>query len=450
MAPSTNEPDQSAAQHDNWGPPDEQAMGPGGAAEPANGVTLPTDDDRAIGQGGENPDYPRGSSVSAVSASEGKELSFREKQVKVLRSLPVPSRLSSGNVPLALLITTRELDMALLNSTPVKQLKKVSPNIMKAISWEAKFASSSREAVAALPSMLVIRALASNVARWDIGRGNVLTTLELCLRDARMILHCLAVFLPTSLNLPTGTCRCATTWEWEDASPIAATFAMTTHPVTSVGLHPLAEIIVTTPRPLHLPLAAAAVNTMTIDVDPLRCLTVTGILLLQTSEGAIRPLLTQLTVAMADRLLLLLPLDSMIAMSAGPSSGIPLAIHPLEVARGLPLDTVKTSTESLPTGNMTTGVALLPLLRLAMMSIVLFLLNRFHLGDTSVALKALRAPMITPIPLVRLATVMAIREALLAVLRPLVSPSAVLLLETTSLLLATAKTLNEKKELYLQ
>lgn len=86
MAPSTNEADQTAAQQDNWGPQDDQTMGPGGIANPANGASLPADDDRAIGQGPDHPDYPRGSSVSAVSVSEGKDLTFREKQVKVLRS----------------------------------------------------------------------------------------------------------------------------------------------------------------------------------------------------------------------------------------------------------------------------------------------------------------------------------------------------------------------------
>lgn len=97
MAPSTNEQDQSTVQQDNWGPQDDQSMGPGGIAEPTNGAPLPADDDRAMGQGVDNPDYPRGSSVSAVSASDGKDLSFREKQVKVLRSLPVSSCLHHGN-----------------------------------------------------------------------------------------------------------------------------------------------------------------------------------------------------------------------------------------------------------------------------------------------------------------------------------------------------------------
>ncbi|KAF8058247.1 hypothetical protein FPV67DRAFT_1565727 [Lyophyllum atratum] len=97
MAPPTSEVDQTTAQQDNWGPQDDQAMGPGGIAEPANGASMPADDDRAIGHGGDNPDYPRGSSLSAVSVSESKDASSREKQVKVLRSLPVSSRLSSGN-----------------------------------------------------------------------------------------------------------------------------------------------------------------------------------------------------------------------------------------------------------------------------------------------------------------------------------------------------------------
>lgn len=87
MAPTTDDVDQPPHQQDNWGPQDEQHMGPGGGAEPPNGASLPPDDDRALGQGPENPDYPRGSSAGAVSATEGKEITFREKQIKVLRSL---------------------------------------------------------------------------------------------------------------------------------------------------------------------------------------------------------------------------------------------------------------------------------------------------------------------------------------------------------------------------
>ncbi|GLB36500.1 putative zinc knuckle [Lyophyllum shimeji] len=92
MAPPTNDVDQNTAQQDNWGPQEDQAMGPGGIAEPANGASMPADDDRALGQGPDNPEYPRGSSVSAVSVSEGKDVTFREKQVK-------PNKVYIGGLP---------------------------------------------------------------------------------------------------------------------------------------------------------------------------------------------------------------------------------------------------------------------------------------------------------------------------------------------------------------
>ncbi|KAG6885714.1 hypothetical protein C0993_010887 [Termitomyces sp. T159_Od127] len=92
MAPTTNDVDQPSHQQDNWGPQDEQHMGPGGGVEPPNGASLPPDDDRALGQGPENPDYPRGSSAGAVSATEGKEITFREKQVK-------PNKVYIGGLP---------------------------------------------------------------------------------------------------------------------------------------------------------------------------------------------------------------------------------------------------------------------------------------------------------------------------------------------------------------
>jgi len=74
----------------NWGPPDDQDMGlPGSETDPSNGAgPLPADD--SIAKDIENPDYTRGSSVGDVSRSGGKhDTSYREKQVKVLRSLPV-------------------------------------------------------------------------------------------------------------------------------------------------------------------------------------------------------------------------------------------------------------------------------------------------------------------------------------------------------------------------
>ncbi|KAG6891398.1 hypothetical protein C0992_007622 [Termitomyces sp. T32_za158] len=92
MAPPTNDVDQPSHQQDNWVPQDEQHMGPGGGVEPPNGASLPPDDDRALGQGPENPDYPRGSSAGAVSATEGKDITFREKQVK-------PNKVYIGGLP---------------------------------------------------------------------------------------------------------------------------------------------------------------------------------------------------------------------------------------------------------------------------------------------------------------------------------------------------------------
>ncbi|KAG5352717.1 RNA-binding protein lark [Termitomyces sp. T112] len=92
MAPTTSDVDQPPHQQDNWGPQDEQPMGPGSGVEPPNGASLPADDDRALGQGPENPDYPRGSSAGAVSATEGKEITFREKQVK-------PNKVYIGGLP---------------------------------------------------------------------------------------------------------------------------------------------------------------------------------------------------------------------------------------------------------------------------------------------------------------------------------------------------------------
>lgn len=76
---------------EKWGPPDGQGgdtMGPDGSTDVANGA--PND----AGQGSENPDFTRGSSVGGVSGGSKADASFREKQVKVLR---VPSCLSRIN-----------------------------------------------------------------------------------------------------------------------------------------------------------------------------------------------------------------------------------------------------------------------------------------------------------------------------------------------------------------
>ncbi|RDB28673.1 Glycine-rich RNA-binding protein RZ1B [Hypsizygus marmoreus] len=93
MAPPPTETDPNAMQQDNWGPQDDQAMGPGGTAEtPNNGAPLPADEERAAVQGADNPEYPRGSSVSAISVSDSKGDSFREKQVK-------PNKVYVGGLP---------------------------------------------------------------------------------------------------------------------------------------------------------------------------------------------------------------------------------------------------------------------------------------------------------------------------------------------------------------
>ena len=69
--------DGSTMQPDNWAPQEDQEMGPGGNGQATAGVSLPVDE-RSAGQEPENPEYPRGSSVSDNET-------FREKQVKVLR-----------------------------------------------------------------------------------------------------------------------------------------------------------------------------------------------------------------------------------------------------------------------------------------------------------------------------------------------------------------------------
>jgi hypothetical protein len=68
---------------DKWGPADGQGdtMGPSGNADADNGAPLSAD----AGQGSENPDFTRGSSVGGVSGGSKGDASFREKQVKVLR-----------------------------------------------------------------------------------------------------------------------------------------------------------------------------------------------------------------------------------------------------------------------------------------------------------------------------------------------------------------------------
>ena len=73
-----NAVDESAMRSDSWAPQDGQPVGPGGNPQATNGQSLPVDDRGAV-QSPENPDFPRGSSVTDNET-------FREKQVKVLRS----------------------------------------------------------------------------------------------------------------------------------------------------------------------------------------------------------------------------------------------------------------------------------------------------------------------------------------------------------------------------
>ena len=75
---ASNAVDDPSMQSDNWGPQDDQSMGPGGNGQAIAGASLPVDDRSTAGQDPENPDYPHSSSVSDTEA-------FREKQVKVLR-----------------------------------------------------------------------------------------------------------------------------------------------------------------------------------------------------------------------------------------------------------------------------------------------------------------------------------------------------------------------------
>ena len=53
-----NTSDDSTMPPDNWGPQDDQTMGPTGNAQ-STSVAIPVDD-RSAGQDPENPDYPRG------------------------------------------------------------------------------------------------------------------------------------------------------------------------------------------------------------------------------------------------------------------------------------------------------------------------------------------------------------------------------------------------------
>ena len=76
-----------AKSQDNWNHTDDHTMGPRGDADPANGLPPSAENPRGPGN---NPDYPRGSSVDVSVSGSKADTAYRDKQVKVLRSLPVP------------------------------------------------------------------------------------------------------------------------------------------------------------------------------------------------------------------------------------------------------------------------------------------------------------------------------------------------------------------------
>jgi hypothetical protein len=75
-------------QSDNWPPTDDHTMASRGDVDPLNGVSGSTDGSRA-GQSAQNPDYPRSSSVDVSISGSKTDANYREKQVKVLRSLSI-------------------------------------------------------------------------------------------------------------------------------------------------------------------------------------------------------------------------------------------------------------------------------------------------------------------------------------------------------------------------
>ncbi|KDR85271.1 hypothetical protein GALMADRAFT_234034 [Galerina marginata CBS 339.88] len=83
-APTAVDDSSIQMQPDNWGPQEDQSIGPGANGQATTGASLPVDD-RGAGQDPENPDYPRASSVSENEA-------FREKQVK-------PNKVYIGGLP---------------------------------------------------------------------------------------------------------------------------------------------------------------------------------------------------------------------------------------------------------------------------------------------------------------------------------------------------------------
>ncbi|KAF8912931.1 hypothetical protein CPB84DRAFT_1759915 [Gymnopilus junonius] len=76
--------DDSSMRPDSWAPQEDQPMGPGSNPQSNTGPSLPVDD-RSTAQDPENPEYPRGSSVS-------ENETFREKQVK-------PNKVYIGGLP---------------------------------------------------------------------------------------------------------------------------------------------------------------------------------------------------------------------------------------------------------------------------------------------------------------------------------------------------------------
>jgi hypothetical protein len=75
-----------AQPQDNWNHADDHTMASRGDADPANGLPPSAENPRGPGN---NPDYPRGSSVDGSVSGSKADTAYRDKQVKVLRSLPV-------------------------------------------------------------------------------------------------------------------------------------------------------------------------------------------------------------------------------------------------------------------------------------------------------------------------------------------------------------------------
>jgi len=72
---------------DNW-PPQGDSSGPRGDTDALNGVISGSADDSRAGQPPQSKDYPRSSSADLSISGSKADATYREKQIKVLRSLP--------------------------------------------------------------------------------------------------------------------------------------------------------------------------------------------------------------------------------------------------------------------------------------------------------------------------------------------------------------------------